>query len=71
MVNDQMVNKFMKSVTNRAFMAKKRMYKKPETEMISVKMTATLCGSQTVGFGSGKGSGPALAPKRSNEIDSF
>ena len=46
----------MKSVTNRAFMAKKKMYKKPETETISVEMT-TLCAScatpQTVGFGSG------------------
>lgn len=49
----------MKSVTNRAFMAKKKMYKKPETEAISVK-TTTLCASgaepqtpQTVGFGSG------------------
>lgn len=35
----------------------KKMYKKPETEAISVKMTTTLCASgaepQTVGFGSG------------------
>lgn len=52
----------MKSVTNRAFMAKKKMYKKPETETISVEMTTTLCGSQTVGFGSGSGTGAALAP---------
>lgn len=58
----------MKSVTNRAFMAKKKMYKKPETETISVEMTTTLCGSQTVGFGSGKGTGPALAPKRPNDF---
>ena len=33
------------------------MYKKPETETVSVKMTTTLCESgaqsQTVGFGSG------------------
>ena len=40
------------------------MYKKPETETISVEMTTTLCGSQTVGFGTGKGTGPALAPAR-------
>ena len=36
----------------------KKMYKKPETESISVKMNTTLCASepqtpQTVGFGSG------------------
>ena len=58
----------MKSVTNRAFMAKKKMYKKPETETISVEMTTTLCGSQTVGFGSGKGTGPALAPHRPSDF---
>lgn len=45
----------------------KKMYKKPETETISVEMTTTLCGSQTVGFGSGKGTGPALAPHRPND----
>lgn len=49
----------------------KKMYKKPETETISVEMTTTLCGSQTVGFGSGKGTGPALAPGRRGEIESF
>ena len=54
----------MKSVTNRAFMAKKKMYKQPETETISVEMTTTLCGSQTVGFGDGTGTGAALAPQR-------
>ena len=42
----------------------KKMYKKPETETISVEMTTTLCGSQTVGFGNGTGTGAALAPKR-------
>ena len=57
MVNDKMVNM--------------KMYSKPQTETISVEMTTTLCGSQTVGFGSGKGTGPALAPKRANEIESF
>lgn len=44
----------------------KKMYKKPETETISVEMTTTLCGSQTVGFGNGAGSGAALAPGRHN-----
>lgn len=44
----------------------KKMYKKPETETISVQMTTTLCGSQTVGFGNGAGSGAALAPGRHN-----
>ena len=47
------------------------MYKKPETETISVEMTTTLCGSQTVGFGSGKGSGAALAPGRQIEDPKF
>jgi len=61
----------MKSITNRAFMAKKKMYKKPETEAISVEMTTTLCNSGLVGFGSGKGSGAALAPKKSTETKSF
>ena len=43
----------------------KKMYKKPETETISVKIASTICAS--VGFGSGKGTGPALAPKRQEE----
>lgn len=43
-----------------------KMYKKPETETISVEMTTTLCGSRTVGFGNNKGTGPALAPHRPN-----
>ena len=47
------------------------MYKKPETETISVEMTTTLCGSQTVGFGNGTGSGPALAPGRQIEDPKF
>ena len=49
MINNQMVNKIMKL-----------MYKKPETESISVKTNTTLCASgaepqtpQTVGFGTG------------------
>ena len=65
----------MKSVTNRAFMAKKKMYKKPETEAISVKMTTTLCASgdqtQPVGFGGGAGTGPALAPGRGEGVENF
>ena len=40
------------------------MYKNPQTETISVEMNAPLCGSKTVGFGNGSGSGPALAPGR-------
>ncbi|MBR6064836.1 MAG: hypothetical protein IKP57_00235 [Paludibacteraceae bacterium] len=47
------------------------MYKKPETETISVEMTTTLCGSQTVGFGNGKGSGAALAPGHHVEEPNF
>jgi hypothetical protein len=42
-----------------------KMYKKPETETISVQTTTSLLsGSQTVEFGTGKGTGPALAPAR-------
>ena len=48
-----------------------KMYKKPETETISVEMTTTLCGSQTVGFGNGKGTGAALAPGRHVEEPNF
>lgn len=41
------------------------MYKKPETETISVQTTTSLLsGSQTVRFGSGTGTGAALAPAR-------
>ena len=57
MVNDKMVNM--------------KMYKKPETETISVQMTTTLCGSQTVGFGQGEGSGAGLAPGRTIETPNF
>jgi len=54
----------MKSVTNRAFMAKKKMYKQPQTETTPIQVVNTLCSSQTVGFGEGEGSGEGLAPKR-------
>ena len=54
----------MKSVTNRAFMAKKKMYKQPQTETLPVEMTTTLCSSQTVGIKNGEASGAALAPQR-------
>jgi len=54
----------MKSVTNRAFMAKKKMYRQPQTETTPMEMVSTLCNSQTVGFGEGEGSGEGLAPKR-------
>ena len=47
----------------------KKMYKKPETETISVKIAPTICAS--VGFGSGKGTGPALAPKREEKTEAF
>ena len=44
----------------------KLMYKKPETEAISIEMTSTICSASKVGFGSGaaNGSNPNLAPKR-------
>ena len=54
----------MKSVTNRAFMAKKKMYSKPQTETTPIKVVKTLCSSQTVGFKDEEGSGEGLAPKR-------
>lgn len=38
------------------------MYSKPQTEITPIKVVNTLCSSQTVGFGSGAGTGPALAP---------
>lgn len=38
------------------------MYSKPQTEVVRIEMPSTLCSSQTVGFGSGAGTGPALAP---------
>ena len=40
------------------------MYRKPQTEAVRIEMPSTLCSSQTVGFGSGKGTGAALAPAR-------
>ena len=50
----------------------KKMYKKPETETNSVQTTTSLLSaSQTVGFGTGKGSGPALAPHRRDKIECF
>jgi hypothetical protein len=45
----------------------KKMYSKPQTEAVRIEMPSTLCSSQTVGFGSGKGTGPALAPHRPND----
>lgn len=38
------------------------MYSKPQTEITPIKVVNTLCSSQTVGFGTGSGTGPALAP---------
>ena len=40
------------------------MYKKPETEALSVEMTTTLCNSQTVSIKNDKATGAALAPQR-------
>lgn len=40
------------------------MYNTPQTETFKVDMPSTLCSSKTVGFGDGKGVGPALAPGR-------
>lgn len=46
----------------------KKMYNTPETDTISVEMTTTLCNSQTVGFGTGSATGPALAPNNPNHL---
>ena len=47
------------------------MYKQPQTETTPIKVTNTLCSSQTVGFGNGQGNGPALAPGQRIEDPSF
>lgn len=44
-----------------------KMYKQPQTETTPIKVVNTLCSSQTVGFGNGKGTGAALAPHRPEE----
>jgi hypothetical protein len=46
----------------------KKMYSKPQTQTIPMEPVSTLCSSTLVGFGSGKASGPALAPKRPSEF---
>ena len=38
------------------------MYSKPQTQTTPINVVNTLCSSKTVSFGSGAGSGPALAP---------
>lgn len=50
----------------------KKMYKKPETEALSVEMTTTLC-SSTVSFKSESATGAALAPGRNpdNIIETY
>ena len=50
----------------------KKMYKKPETEALSVEMTTTLC-SSTVSFKNGDATGAALAPGRNpdNIIETY
>ena len=61
----------MKSVTNRAFMAMKKMYKQPETEIAEVTLGGTLCESSRIGndpnVQGGVGGG---APGRSSVPDS-
>ena len=47
------------------------MYSKPQTETTPIKVVNTLCSSQTVGFGTGAGSGAALAPGRQIEEPKF
>ena len=47
------------------------MYSKPQTETTPIKVVNTLCSSQTVRFGNGQGSGPALAPERTIETPNF
>ena len=49
----------------------RKMYSKPQTETTPIKVVNTLCSSQTVGFGNGQGSGPALAPGRHIEDPKF
>lgn len=51
----------------------KKMYKKPETEALSVEMTTTLCSSQTVSIKNGNATGEALAPGRNpnNIIETY
>ena len=49
----------------------KKMYIKPETDVIAVEMMTVLCGSKTVGFGTGAGSGKALAPRYSQNNSIF
>ena len=46
------------------------MYKKPETETISTEMVNAIC-IASVGFGNGKGTGPALAPDRHKRTEVF
>jgi len=52
-------------------MVNMKMYSKPQTETTPIKVVNTLCSSQTVGFGNGQGSGPALAPERNIETPNF
>lgn len=58
----------MKSVTNRAFMAKKKMYKQPETEVLAIN-TEYMMQDATVSVNTGGGGGgTAHAPGRSNPV---
>ena len=61
-VNKEMVNKKMVNM---------KMYSKPQIETTTMEVVNTLCSSQTVGFGNGKGTGAALAPGRYVEEPNF
>ena len=59
----------MNSVTNRAFMAKKKMYKNPKTEIMTVN-TEYMMQDATVAVNTGGGGGgTAHAPARGEVID--
>ena len=53
----------MNSVTNRAFMAKKKMYKNPKTEVLNVN-TEYMMQDLNVSINNGGGGGTAGAPAR-------
>ena len=59
----------MKSVTNRAFMAKKKMYKQPETEISALVTDLMQISTMSPGGGNGPGGTTGTeAPKRSNPV---
>lgn len=54
----------MNSVTNRAFMAKKKMYKQPETEIVAFQGMTLM----DVSINEGGGGGTAGAPGRASSV---